>query len=78
MVYLFHALAGCAAGGHMLTPTKIYAICHGQFIWAVALGAVQKHTSKKKPMHYMPLVYHVVNVYTLQTMAAAVSGSLNA
>jgi hypothetical protein len=78
MVYPFHALAGCAAGGHMLTPTKIYAICHGQFIWAVALGAVQKHTSKKKPMHYKPLVNHAANASTSPAMAAAALGFPNA
>ena len=52
MVYLFHALAGCAAGGHILTPTKICVICHGLFILAVAPDAARRHTNKKKPTHY--------------------------
>jgi hypothetical protein len=78
MVYLFHALAVYAVGGRIPTPTRIYVICRGLFILAVALDVVQVHTNKKRSTHYMPLVYHVVNVYTLQTMAAAVSGSLNA
>jgi hypothetical protein len=78
MVYLFHALAVYAVGGRIPTPTRIYVICRDLFILAVALDVVQVHTNKKRSTHYMPLVYHVVNVYTLQTMAAAVSGSLNA
>jgi hypothetical protein len=52
MVYPFHALAGYAAGELIRTPIKTCAFCHGQFILAVALGVVQRHTSKKKPTHY--------------------------
>jgi hypothetical protein len=77
-VYLFHALAGYAVGGRIRTATKIYAFCHGLFILAVALGVAQKHMSRKKLTHYMPLVNHAVSVFTSPMMAAAVSGSLNA
>jgi hypothetical protein len=52
MVYLFHVLAVCAAGGHILTPTKTYGFCHGQSILAVVLDAALRHTSKKKLTHY--------------------------
>jgi hypothetical protein len=78
MASLFHALVGCVAGGRILTATKTCAFCHGQFILAVALGVVQRHTSKKRSTHYMLLVYHVVNASTLQMMAAAGLGFLNA
>ena len=78
MMYLFHALAGYAAGGHILTPTRICAICHDLFISAVALDVARRHTSKKKPTHYKPLVNHAANVSTSPIVAAAVLGSPNA
>jgi hypothetical protein len=77
-MYLFHALAGCVAGGHILTPTRIYVFCHGQFILAVALGVVRKHTSKKKPTHYKLLVNHAASASTSLMMAAAALGFPNA
>ena len=78
MVYPFHALAGYAAGGLIPAPIKIYAFCHGLFILAVALGVVLRHTSKKKPTHYRPLVNHAASASTSLTMAAAASGFPNA
>ena len=78
MVYLFHVLAGYVAGGLIQAPTRICASCHGQFILAVALGVVQRHTSKKRPTHYSPLVNHAASASTSPTMAAAASGFPNA
>ena len=78
MVYLFHALVGYAAGGLIQAPTRICASCHGQFILAVALGVVQRHTSKKKPTHYRPPVNHAASASTSLMMAAAALGFPNA
>jgi hypothetical protein len=77
MVYPFHALAGYAAGGVIPAPIKIYASCHGQSILAVALDVVQRHTSRKRPMHYKPLVNHAASASTSLTMAAAALGFPN-
>jgi hypothetical protein len=78
MVYPFHALAGYAAGGLIPAPIKTYVICHGQFILAVALGVVRRHTSKKRSTHYKPLANHAASASTSPKMADAASGSLNA
>ena len=78
MVSLFHALVGYAGGGHILTPTKTYAICRGLFILAVAPGVARRHTSKKKPTHYKLLVNHAASASTSLMMAAAASGFPNA
>ena len=78
MVSLSHALAGYVDGGHILTPTRICAFCHGQFILAAVLGVVRKHTSKKKPTHYKPLANHAASASTSPMMAAAALGFPNA
>ena len=78
MAYLFHALVGYVGGGHILIPTKIYAICRDLFILAVALDVVRRHMSKKKPMHYRLPVNHAASASTSLMMAAAALDFLNA
>ena len=77
MMYLLDALADCVGGGHILTPTKTCVICHGLFILAAALDVVRRHTNKKKPTHYSPLVSHAASASTSPMMVAAALGSPN-